>query len=105
MKTWKTIAKIVAALAAVAGIVYVVATYGERIVAWAKQMWTRIQQFLGRYCPCCCEGDCDDCDCEGDCDDCNCECTCDCQCECAVEEAAEEAAEETVVAEEGDFEG
>ena len=35
MKTLNTIVKILAALAAVAGAVYVVATYGEQITAWA----------------------------------------------------------------------
>ena len=38
MKTFGIIAKIVAALLAVAGAVYVVATYGDKIVAWAKKM-------------------------------------------------------------------
>ena len=37
MKTFKIIAKIVAALAAVAGAVYVIAAYGEKIEAWAKK--------------------------------------------------------------------
>ena len=46
MKTFSVIAKVVAALAAVAGIVYVVATYGDKIVAWAKKL-------LGKCC--CCE--------------------------------------------------
>ena len=107
MKIVSTVLKIVAALAALAGIVYVIATYGDKIVAWAKKL-------LGQ-CPCCCEDDCDDCPCESDCDDCpcdcccdeGCECTCDCGCE-EAEEAAEEAApaEETAVsAEEADFEG
>ena len=36
MKTAKIVAKIVVALAAVAGAVYVVATYGEQIVAWCR---------------------------------------------------------------------
>ena len=36
MKTACIILKILAALAAVAGIVYVIATYGDKIVAWAK---------------------------------------------------------------------
>ena len=52
MKTFSVIAKVVAALAAVAGIVYVVATYGDKIVAWAKKL-------LGKGCCCgeceCCE--------------------------------------------------
>ena len=84
MKVWKTIASIVVALAAVAGVVYVVATYGERIVAWARNLLNRFS------CSCCC--DCE-CDCE-DCEDCECECCC-----------CEEAEEEAVVAEQTDFEG
>lgn len=34
----KTVAKILTALAAVTGIVYVIATYGEQIVEWAKNL-------------------------------------------------------------------
>ena len=108
MKVFSTIMKIVAALAAVAGIIYVIATYGDKIVAWAKKL-------LGK-CPCCCEDDCDDCQCESDCDDCPCDCycdegcACDCCCDCCeaeeVVEAAEEAAEEAAPeAEDKDFEG
>ena len=102
MKVLSIVLKIVAALAAVAGAVYVIATYGDKIVAWAKNL-------LGQcdYCKDC------DCNCDGECtceDDCAC---CDCECEEApVEEApAEEApveeapAEEEVVAAEADFEG
>ena len=85
MKVFSTIMKIVAALAVVAGIVYVVATYGDKIVAWAKKL-------LGKF-ECCCCGD-EDCCCD---DDCCCECECEEEC---VEEAAP-AAE----AEEADFEG
>ena len=54
MKTANIIIKIVAALAAVAGVVFVIATYGDKIVAWAKKL-------LG-CCPC--DGDCECCDCE-----------------------------------------
>ena len=36
MNAVKTILKILAVLAAIAGIVYVIATYGDKIVAWAK---------------------------------------------------------------------
>ena len=89
MKTVNLIIKIVAALAAVAGIVYVVATYGDKIVAWAKKL-------LG-CCPC-----------DGDCECCECECF---EEEAVVEECveetaevAEEAAEEPVAAD-IDFEG
>lgn len=34
----KTVLKILAALAAIAGAVYVIATYGDKIVAWAKKL-------------------------------------------------------------------
>ena len=37
MRVFSTVMKIVAAIAAVVGAVYVVATYGDRIVAWAKK--------------------------------------------------------------------
>ena len=71
MKTANIIIKIVAALAAVAGVVFVIATYGDKIVAWAKKL-------LGR-CPC-----------DGDCECCDCEC-----CEEDIAEETEEVAEET----------
>ena len=48
MKAFNLIVKILAALAAVAGVIYVVATYGEQIVAWAKNLLN------------CCGGCCDD---------------------------------------------
>lgn len=48
MKSLNTIVKILAALAAIAGAVYIVATYGEQIVAWAKKLWNRLPQ-----CPAC----------------------------------------------------
>ena len=52
-----------AGLAAIAGAVYVIATYGDKIVAWAKKV-------LGccELCACDCDEDYDDCDYE--CDDC-----------------------------------
>lgn len=85
----KTVLKILAALAAIAGVVYVIATFGDKIVAWAKSIL-----------PCCkCDGE------------------CECACEEApaeeapVEEVVEEAPVEEVVieeaepvAEEADFE-
>ena len=37
MKAMNTIIKILTALAAIAGVVYIVATYGEQIVAWCKK--------------------------------------------------------------------
>ena len=57
-----TVLKIVAALAAIAGIVYVVATYGDRIVAWAKRLWKNF--FCGDEFFYCCEDE--DCCCEED---------------------------------------
>lgn len=80
MKMFGKILKVLAALAAIAGAVYVIATYGDQIVAWAKKMLSKVR--------CCCAADC---------------------CEEVVVEAveAEEApAEEAPVqAEETDFEG
>ena len=38
MKTGKLIAKIAVAAVAVAGVVFVVATYGDKIVAWCKKL-------------------------------------------------------------------
>lgn len=107
MKVVNTITKILVALAAVAGAVYVIATYGEKIVAWAKNLLN------------CCGGCCDcDCECDGECECEEGECCCKCECEeeaPAAEEAPVEeapAAEEAPVAEEGavvaddaDFEG
>lgn len=50
MKAFKIVANVLVALTAVAGAVYVAATYGDRIVAWAKKLLSS--------CPCscnCCE--------------------------------------------------
>ena len=47
MKTIKAIAKLLITLTAIAGAVYVVATYGDKIVAWAKK--------LMESCPCKCK--------------------------------------------------
>ena len=101
MKALNVIIKILVALAAVAGAVYVAATYGDRIVAWAKQLLSRFDAC--KDCECNCDGECTcECDCEG-------ECPCDGACRnCAAEEAEEvidaPAAEETPVAAEADFE-
>ena len=64
MKVFANIVKILTALAAVAGAVYVVATYGDQIVSWAKKILASFPK-----CPCCEEAE-------------------------VVEEVAEEAAEE-----------
>lgn len=108
MNTFKVVVKILTALAAIAGIIYIVATYGDKIVAWAKK--------LLESCPCKCKVE-DDAACECECE-CGGECTCDdeCECTCKCEEAApveeapvEEPIEEIVVdegepvADESDF--
>ena len=92
MKTVNTIIKILTALAAVAGAVYLIATYGDKIVAWAKKLLAN--------CPCkCCVEDCE-CECECDCDcDGECKCEGECECKCEKEEAAEEAPAEEVIEE------
>ena len=82
MKIFGIIMKIVVALAAVAGAVYVIATYGNQIVAWCKKVLASL--------PCCK----DECECECCCDgECDCEEECCCGEECCCEEAAEEVAE------------
>ncbi len=48
----KTVLKVLAALAAIAGVVFLIATYGDKIVAWAKKL-------LGK-CPCANECECVD---------------------------------------------
>lgn len=80
MKTFKIILKILVALAAIAGVVYVIATYGEKIAQWCKDMLNRLSSKFG-----CKEED-----------------FCDAPSE---ENAVEEAASDAVVAEEADFEG
>ena len=96
MKAFNIIMKIVAAIIAIAGIIYIAATYGDKIVAWCKKMLGKLECLCGS-----CDCDCDECPCEDDCDACTCGCEDD-----IVEEASEEApAEETVQAEEADFEG
>lgn len=44
----KTVLKLLTALAAIAGTVYVIATYGDKIVAWAKKVMAAMPK-----CPCC----------------------------------------------------
>ena len=88
----KTVLKVLTALAAIAGTVYVIATYGDKIVAWAKKILAACP-CCNNTCECTCEGE-DECKCGGEC---KCEgegeCTCDgegeCKCECEAEEACE----------------
>ncbi len=89
MKVFSVVMKVLVALAAVAGAVYIAATYGDKIVAWAKKLLSS--------CKCCCDCGCDcDCDCDCDCGDVECECVC-------CEEAPAE--EPAPAATEADFEG
>ncbi len=87
----KTVLKVLTALAAIAGTVYVIATYGDKIVAWAKKILAAFP---------CCSNECA-CECEGDCQ-CDGECKCDgeCACECTEEPVAEEPAVEEAPVEE-----
>ena len=48
MKAFNLIVKLLAALAAIAGVIYVIATYGEQIVAWAKKVLASLPK-----CPSC----------------------------------------------------
>ena len=48
MKTLGNVLKVLAALAAVAGLVFVIIKYGDKIVAWTKETF-------GKFCPCCCK--------------------------------------------------
>ena len=94
----KTFWKVLTALAAIAGAVYVIATYGDKIVAWAKKV-------LGccGLCACDCDGDSDDCDSDCDCgEECDCDEGCTCQCGAQTEAPADS---QDVAAEEADFEG
>ena len=94
MKAFTIIMKILAAAAAVVGVVYVAATYGDKIVAWAKKMLK---------CPACEETE--------EAPEVEAEVEAEAEVEVVVEEAAEEeapaeeVAEEAPVADEADFEG
>lgn len=48
MKTFGTIMKILAALAAIAGAIYVLATYGDRLTVWARKLLDKVNN----CCPC-----------------------------------------------------
>lgn len=49
MKAFGTVLKILAALAAIAGIIYVVATYGDKMVAWARNLLDRKKKPIFTY--------------------------------------------------------
>lgn len=81
MKAMNTIIKILTALATVAGVVYIVATYGEQIVAWCKKTLENLPK-----CPKCEEAE-----------------DADIEVEITVEEPAEEVPAEEAPAAEADF--
>lgn len=56
VKVFGVIMKIVIALAAVAGAVYLAATYGDRLVAWARKLLGGCRCCGGDVC--CCDEDC-----------------------------------------------
>lgn len=60
MKNWSALIKILCLIAAIAGIIYVIAAYGDKIVAFARRL-------LGRDYNCLCDSD--DYDCFDDLDD------------------------------------
>ena len=97
MKNFALIAKILTAVAALVGIAYIIATYGEQIISWAKK--------LLNACPCkCTADDCANCECDLDCPV-NDEIFDDEEIEVEIEEVEETPADETApVAEEADFE-
>ncbi len=110
MKVVNVILKVLAALAAIAGIVYIAATYGDQIVAWCRKMLDKLNCLCGGCecdceCACQCEDDCDECPCENDCDSCACEGCCNEADDAPEAEVVEAPAEEAVQAEEADFEG
>lgn len=88
MKALKTVAKILTAVAAVAGIVFVIVKYGDVIVAWVRNMCARVEEWLGLNDCCCCDED----------------CCCDEECCCGEDCCCEETPAEETVATEGDFE-
>ena len=73
MKTARIVLRILAALAVVAGAVYVAATYGDKIVAWSKKLIKCGREKIEEFCDCgCCD---EDCICDEDCC-CGEECSC-----------------------------
>lgn len=49
MKVFNKIVKVFLALAAVAGVIYTIAAYGERIVAWARNLLATLRAKIA-YC-------------------------------------------------------
>lgn len=64
MKTFSTILKILAAIALIAGIIFIIARYGDQIVAWCKKMFAKVKGLLAKKgCNCVCDDDFEDCHC------------------------------------------
>lgn len=49
MKAFWTVVKILAVLAAIAGIIYVIAAYGDKMVAWARRLLSRNKKPIFTY--------------------------------------------------------
>lgn len=49
MKAFWTVVKILAVLAAIAGVIYVIAAYGDKIVAWARRILNRNKKPIFTY--------------------------------------------------------
>lgn len=49
MKAFWTVMKILAVLAAIAGIIYVIAAYGDKMVSWAKRVINRKKKPIFTY--------------------------------------------------------
>lgn len=49
MKAFWTVVKILAVLAAIAGIIYVIAAYGDKMVAWARKVLNRNKKPIFTY--------------------------------------------------------
>lgn len=49
MKAFWTVVKILAVLAAIAGIIYVIAAYGDKMVAWARKVLGRNKKPIFTY--------------------------------------------------------
>lgn len=53
MKVFTAILKILAVLAAIAGIIYVIATYGDKLTACAKKLLEKLHCCCDCSCECC----------------------------------------------------
>jgi hypothetical protein len=49
MKAFSTIIKILAVIAAVAGIIFILATYGDQIVAWCKRLLEKVRAYRNDF--------------------------------------------------------